>query len=139
VKSRRWAALAACWAVTGGAAALLAQSVSSSGDSLRAGLTAASSESDEGLSSAHPRLREGMRLNDAPGYFEAAADVPVFIDEEGRRLIGLENLNLQRIVQSVRSAEDPKSLKWKVTGTITEYEGRNYILVERAVYSPSRR
>lgn len=80
-----------------------------------------------------------MRLHETPGHFESAADVPVFIDEGGRRLIGLENLNLQRIVQSVRSAEDPKSLQWKVTGTITEYEGRNYILIERAVYSPSRR
>jgi hypothetical protein len=78
-----------------------------------------------------------MRLHGAPGHFESAADVPVFIDEHGRRLIGLENLNLQRIVRTMVSAEDPTTLKWKVTGTITEYEGRNYILIERAVYGPS--
>lgn len=86
-----------------------------------------------------PRLREGMYLSDAAGHFERAAEGPVFVHENGHRLAGLENLNLQRIARTLLAVEEPAGVEWRVSGLITEYEGRNYILIERAVYSPSRR
>lgn len=128
------------WSVVGIAALLAAQPESTRGGPL--GLDSRLSPpdaNDDRQSTAKTRLREGMHLSEAPGHFESAADVPVFVDVDGRRLTGLENLNLQRIVRTLLAAEDPTNLQWKVTGTITEYEGRNYILIERAVYTPSRR
>jgi len=44
--------------------------------------------------------------------------------------VGLENLNLERIARAV--ADNPVTLEWKVTGTITEYRGANFLLVTRA-------
>jgi hypothetical protein len=84
------------------------------------------------------RLREGMLLNNALGHFEAPADGPVFVDAAGRRLAGLENLNLQRITRHLRAADTAADIQWKISGTVTEYEGRNFILIERAVYLPPR-
>lgn len=84
------------------------------------------------------RLREGMLLTDVVGHFESPADGPVFVDDAGRRLSGLENLNLQRIVRHLRAADTATNIQWKVSGTVTEYEGRNFILIERAVYLPPR-
>jgi hypothetical protein len=125
--------------VLGGATLLVGQSDPTPPVLPEGGTQEAPTDVADPAASAELRLREGMRLSDALGYFESTAEAPVFIDEEGRRLIGLENLNLQRVVGAVRAAEDPANLKWKVTGTITEYEGRNYILIERAIYSLSPR
>jgi hypothetical protein len=30
--------------------------------------------------------------------------------------------------------EEPDSIAWSVSGTVTEYGGRNYLLITRAVY-----
>jgi hypothetical protein len=136
---KRRAVFILSWAALGSVAAIAAQSISSTGEPQSATSSLDPSIAvEEGQSPTEPRLREGIRLQDAIGHFESAADVPVFIDEQGRRLIGLENLNLQRIVRTVLAAEDPATLRWRVSGAITEYEGRNYIFIERAVYSPSR-
>jgi hypothetical protein len=98
-----------------------------------------SASASESASADHQRLREGMRISDARGRFEVPAEGPTFVDESGRRLPGLENLNLQRIARTLLAAENPDALTWKVSGLVTEYEGRNYILIERAVYTPGRR
>jgi len=84
------------------------------------------------------RLREGMLLTDAVGHFETPAEGPVFVDAAGRRLTGLENLNLQRITRHLRAADTAADIQWKISGTVTEFEGRNFILIERAVYLPPR-
>ena len=78
------------------------------------------------------RLREGTDITDRVGSFRMAADRVAFFTEDGRgRFVGLENLNLERVARVIAGgAED---LKWKVTGSITEYEGSNYLLVRRAV------
>ena len=44
---------------------------------------------------------------------------------------GLPNLNLERIVRAIR--DDPDQLVWSASGSITEYQGSNYLLVTRAV------
>ena len=54
-----------------------------------------------------------------------------FLADGKGRLVGLENLTLQRIAQVI--ADSPERLRWTVTGTITEYRGANYLLVRRAI------
>jgi hypothetical protein len=34
----------------------------------------------------------------------------------------------------LKSVDEPESVKWSVSGTVTEFSGRNYLLVSRAVY-----
>jgi hypothetical protein len=80
------------------------------------------------------RLREGTRLRDATGRFSQSGDTLSFIDEEGRQIAGLPNLNLERILRMLKTVEEPESITWSVSGTVTEFSGRNYILISRAVY-----
>jgi hypothetical protein len=80
------------------------------------------------------RLREGTQFTDRMGYFRQNGDALTFVDEEGRELGGLPNLSLERIIRMLKSVDDPESVKWSVSGTVTEFSGRNYLLVHRAVY-----
>ena len=59
-------------------------------------------------------------------------DHPAMTPERGR-LLG-ENLALERIMQAVRA--DSSDKHWLVTGQVTEYRGRNYILLERVSLAP---
>jgi hypothetical protein len=80
------------------------------------------------------RLREGTRLRDISGRFRQNGDTLTFIDEQKREIGGLPNLNLERIIRMLKTVEEPESITWSVSGTITEFSGRNYLLVSRAVY-----
>ncbi|HRF00656.1 MAG TPA: hypothetical protein PLI18_09070 [Pirellulaceae bacterium] len=76
------------------------------------------------------RLREGSRLESATGWFRITADRTEFHASPGEtKLICLENLALERIVDEL---EDGLTLIWQIDGRVTEYHGRNYLLVERA-------
>jgi hypothetical protein len=78
------------------------------------------------------RLREGTELVDQVGHFEPAGQRLLFVTQRGEiRLLGLENLNLERIARTV--AGSPGRVDWLVTGTVTEYRGGSFLLVERAV------
>lgn len=90
----------------------------------------ATKDAQEKLPPSH--LREGATVTDLVGHFKAAGDRWVFFEEgNSRRLIALENQNLERLSRTM--AESPLPLVWKVTGTITEFRGKNYLLIERAV------
>ena len=80
------------------------------------------------------RLREGTRLKDAAGRFRMSGDSLTFIDGEGREITGLCNLNLERILRMLKTVEEPESITWSVSGTVTEFSGQNYLLISRAVY-----
>lgn len=80
------------------------------------------------------RLREGTRLTDRMGHFRQNGDALTFVDEDGRELGGLPNLSLERIIRMLKAVEEPESVKWSVSGTVTEFSGRNFLLVSRAVY-----
>jgi len=81
------------------------------------------------------RLREGTVLTDVWGCFKATGDRITFVANTGNlTLVALENLNLERIARAV--ADTPAQLEWKVTGTVTEYGGANFLLVERAILKP---
>jgi hypothetical protein len=86
------------------------------------------------LSSGKPkdRVREGTELQDVLGTFRLTGDRATFYPAEGAgKFGGLENQTLERVATVI--AEDPATMEWLVTGTITEFKGNNYILVTRAI------
>jgi hypothetical protein len=80
------------------------------------------------------RLREGTRLQDVAGRFRQNGELLTFIDPENREIAGLPNLNLERIIRMLKTVEEPESITWSVSGTVTEFSGRNYLLISRAVF-----
>lgn len=83
------------------------------------------------------RLREGTRLTNCVGHFRQVGDAVSFVDEQGRDIGGLPNLNLDRIVRMLKGVDEPEGISWSISGTITEFSGRNYMLISRAVYKAS--
>jgi len=78
-------------------------------------------------------IREGTEIVDQLGYFKITGDRATFDTLDGKRqFVGLENLNLARIVNTLSNWDGP-DLQWSIDGTITEYRGANYVLVKRAV------
>jgi len=80
------------------------------------------------------RLREGTKIVDQLGYFDTKGESVTFVieTEDGiQDFGGLENLNLERIVRTL--SENPNRLTWSITGTVTEYQGANFLQIERAV------
>ena len=85
------------------------------------------------------RLREGTSV-DMVGTFSATGDRIMFYTSADKSRFGaLENLNLERVARVVSDSTEP--LEWNVSGTITEYQGANYLLISRAVLKskPQRR
>lgn len=80
------------------------------------------------------RLREGTHLKNVVGRFRQTGDSLVFIDPENRELGALPNLNLERIARMLQSVEEPESVTWSISGTVTEYSGDNHLLITRAVF-----
>jgi len=80
------------------------------------------------------RYREGTRLRDVAGRFRQNGETLTFVDGENREIGGLPNLNLERIMRMLKTVEQPESITWSVSGAITEFSGRNYLLITRAVY-----
>jgi hypothetical protein len=81
---------------------------------------------------AAPRHREGTLIADAEGIFRSSGGRQVFRQVDGKteyRL--LENLALER---ALRCLDESRSERvWLVTGTVTEYQGENFLLLNRAV------
>ncbi len=97
--------------------------------------TVAGQSGETGQSKKSERLREGTRIVDQLGYFETKGGESVTFMVETEDGIqdfgGLENLNLERIVRTL--SENPNRLTWSITGTVTEYQGANFLQIERAV------
>jgi len=79
--------------------------------------------------------REGTQLRDEPGRFITAGSRITFISSDSTNYLGLENLNLERVAKIITAS--PDSVEWFVTGTVTEYQGSNYLLISRARRKPS--
>lgn len=87
---------------------------------------------EEKSTTAPTRLREGTKLENQLGYFQMTGDRATFITADRSRCFGgLENLNLARVVAMISDA--PGKMEWSVTGTVTEFQGSNYLLISRAV------
>jgi len=80
------------------------------------------------------RIREGTTIHDQTGYFRSDGDGATFVTDEGVELGGLPNLNLERIVRTLKTTDEAKSIRWSVSGMVTEFSGRNFLLISRAVY-----
>ena len=80
------------------------------------------------------RIREGTTITDAMGYFVEDSAGAKFVTQEGHEFGGLQNLNLERVVRLLKSTDDSQGLLWSVSGVVTEFSGRNYLLISRAVY-----
>ena len=90
-------------------------------------------DADQGEAREEPirRVREGSVLKRQTGSFTMLGDRIVFQSEgEEDVLMVLENLMLER-VWKVLQETSPR--QWIVSGSVTEYRGRNYLLLERAV------
>jgi hypothetical protein len=80
------------------------------------------------------RLREGTIITNRLGHFRLSGGRAMFVTDDGIRLGGLPNLGLERVVLMLKSVEEPDSIWWSVSGTVTEFADRNYLLIKRAVY-----
>ena len=78
-------------------------------------------------------LREGTKIDNLVGEFQVTGDRTTFVTDDGERsFVGLENLNLERVVRIL--SDKPEQLQWSVSGTITEYQGQNFLAITRAVF-----
>jgi len=80
------------------------------------------------------RIREGTIIQDQTGFFRSDGEGATFVSDEGLEFGGLPNLNLERVVGTLKTAEEPKSIRWIVSGMTTEFSGRNYLLISRAIF-----
>lgn len=78
-------------------------------------------------------VREGTELRDRRGHFEFTGDLAVFVDDDGMRFGGLKNLSMERVVETLRATRRPEDFSWTVSGVVTEFAGRNYLLMNRVV------
>ncbi len=77
-------------------------------------------------------LREGTKVEELLGHFETAGDRATFHTADGKHTFdSLENLNLERIVRTL--SDKPEKLQWSIDGVVTEFQGRNFLQVTRAM------
>jgi hypothetical protein len=82
------------------------------------------------------RFREGTKFEKVNGSFRVAVDRVEFHPAQGgASLVVLENLALERVVDELTGDLE---LAWQVDGRITEYHGRNYLLLDRAYVRTAR-
>lgn len=80
--------------------------------------------------SARQMYREGQLIRGLQGTFRREGERIVFHAADGRRLVVLENLALERVDRALnQSLGNPV---WTVTGTATEFGGHNYLLLQTA-------
>lgn len=91
-----------------------------------------------------PVLREGTFLIDRVGRLSPSADghsVEFVFESDGQALrdppvIILPNLKLMAMETAARASN--RDLKFRVTGMVTEYNGRNYLLLEKVLVVPEQ-
>jgi hypothetical protein len=89
-------------------------------------------------------LREGCDLVDRLGRLQKSADGvnQEFVFESDGQALGdppmgiLPNLKLMQMEEASTTVN--RDLRFRVTGTVTEYRGRNYILLEKVVVVPDK-
>jgi hypothetical protein len=83
------------------------------------------------------RLREGTVIANQAGHFRHEGEGAVFINDKQNEFIALPNLSLERVTRTLKGFDEPEGVRWTVSGVITEFNGRNYLLINRAVYKSS--
>ncbi|MEQ8210246.1 MAG: hypothetical protein RH917_10480 [Lacipirellulaceae bacterium] len=101
-------------------------------ESLRSEVSQAGTDSNNSGKSF--RLREGTKIESRLGRFEHKSQSATFRTEDGLVFGSLPNLNLQRILETLKTADKPETMWWSVSGIVTEFGGKNHLLITRAVY-----
>ncbi len=83
------------------------------------------------------RIREGTLIVDRGGFFRQDGEGATFVTEDNHEFGALPNLNLERIVRTLKGSDEAESIRWSVNGVVTEFNGRNHLLINRAVYKSS--
>jgi len=97
-------------------------------------LTSVREEPRQRSSSSH---REGTRLETVPGRVIEVGRRWAFVsDQEQTTFRLLENLALERIARAIRL--EPGDDHWAVSGTLTEFSGQNYLLLQVVTRASSR-
>ncbi|MDR1483868.1 MAG: hypothetical protein LBT09_03495 [Planctomycetaceae bacterium] len=82
------------------------------------------------------RIREGVTFQNKRVFFRKTGNrTTVYTVEGNDRYVCLENLNLERILKAI--AERPEQGTWKIDGVFTEFNSENFVLISRAVVSPT--
>lgn|GEM_PF-1345355 len=81
---------------------------------------------------ARSRLREGTKVHDLVGTVgQTGRRFTFFVDTDRTRFVLLENLMLERILRS--QAAHPGTVRWRISGAVTEFQGQNYLLIDHAL------
>lgn len=79
-------------------------------------------------------IREGTLLRSQKVMFRITESRSLMVLVDGQeRFICLENLNLERIAKVIH--ENPTQTDWEVDFIVTEYQGANYALIQKAILS----
>ena len=89
-----------------------------------------------------PVIREGSFIVDRTGRLTKSADGQQFefnFESDGRAMkdppvVIIPNLKLMAMENAVNGSN--RDLKFRITGMVTEYKGRNYVLLEKVVVVP---
>jgi len=82
-------------------------------------------------------MREGTKIVDRPAVCHCSGDrLQILLGESTVPISALENLASQRILKA--TLDDAGDERWVVNGQITEFQGRNYILLDRVMRQPKR-
>jgi hypothetical protein len=82
-------------------------------------------------------LREGTRIELRTALCRSLGDRLVIDLGHGERpMTALENLTSQRVLKAV--LDDASDSQWTISGLVTEFQDRNFILLDRVVRSPQR-
>ncbi|MDR1479214.1 MAG: hypothetical protein LBJ00_09755 [Planctomycetaceae bacterium] len=80
------------------------------------------------------RIREGATFKNRRVFFRKTGNRTTAYSVDGNnRYVCLENLNLERILKSI--SERPDRGTWEIDGVFTEFNGENFILINRGVVS----
>ncbi len=80
-------------------------------------------------------MREGTRVSERLATCRSSGErLLISFDEDSPPLAALENLTAQRILKAVM--DDVGDDRWIVSGQVTEFQERNYLLLERVVRQP---
>lgn len=90
-------------------------------------------EAVEAKEAAEPRfqVREGGKLKGSIGEFMRFGDrIRFTIADANKKLTVLENLAAERVSDELEGART--SRRWRVSGTVTEFKGGNFLLISKA-------
>ena len=93
---------------------------------------AGTGEAPVGTEPASTRLREGREVREPQAVFQWMGErMNCVLPKHKTSVIVLENLALERVYELMSRQESVAT--WEIEGVVTEHQGRNYMLLKRAV------